>query len=168
MIPTVAQQLSAVRHTIAKTIIPALGESEDFAKEQAHLILASLDWTLDVHESEHLYENVERAEYRELLSRLLELHPSKDGNTLARTVLSETVVQPPTLAETRAQVRRLKESSTALLTDLAKSEARPEAMRLLTAAAHKQSDRELAWCRRTGFPHWTGGNVTEVLVKNEQ
>lgn len=59
MIPTVSQQIFAIRNSMAKTVIPALSPNEKFAAEQANLIVASLDWLLDAHESEHRYEMVE-------------------------------------------------------------------------------------------------------------
>ena len=103
MIPTVSQQLSAIRHTIAKTIIPAINPDDSFAQEQAGLVLASLDWALDVAGSEYRYELVEHGEYREVLDELLALNPSGEVGTRGREVLDRPATATADLEALREQ-----------------------------------------------------------------
>ncbi|WP_250284020.1 MULTISPECIES: hypothetical protein [unclassified Frankia] len=70
MVPTISQQLRGIRSAMVKSIVPALPADDSFVQEQAGLVLATLEWVLDVQESETLYEATERDEYRELLDRL--------------------------------------------------------------------------------------------------
>src|SRR5574340_834289 len=164
MIPTVAQQVSAVRNTIAKTVLPALDPSEPFATEQAGLVLACLDWVLDVQASEHRYESVEHADNRALLAALVDLDPA-EGGTEARGLLTESAEPPPDLVRLREQVRRMKALAARLYDELAAagSPAAESAHRALAEVARRQSERELAWCRMTGFPQGVTQSIAEVL-----
>ncbi|MBD0860360.1 hypothetical protein IA539_03940 [Gordonia sp. zg691] len=164
MIPTVAQQLFAVRNTIEKAVMPAIDTTDGFALEQAGLVLASLDWIMDVQASEYDYERREFAEHRETLSALADL----DRSTLSADdseLLAATDEPPSDLAQLRNQVRKLKaavalayqrssEAGGALATD---------ARRVVAAAAARQTRRELAWCRMTGFPQGDQQPIAEVL-----
>jgi hypothetical protein len=154
MVPTVSQQLRAIRHTLAKTVIPALDPNADFAQEQAGLVLASLDWALDVVGSEHHYEVVERAEYRALLDDLLALDPG-DSASEARKALEETAAIPAELTQLRTDnvnLKRLAERMFVALTDAPGTQEALAARQLLTRSAKRQSERELSWARMTGFP----------------
>lgn len=162
MIPTVTHQLSAVRNTIAKTIIPALGDGDGFAQEQAGLMLACLDWALDVHEHQHRYEQVEHQDYRQLVRDLMALQPDLDlGDDPA--LRDDSAQVPADLEGLRQQTRRLKELGEQAFMALAGGDQSGRARALMTETSTRQSQRELAWCRMTGFPQWTGGHVSEVL-----
>ena len=166
MVPTVSQQLAAIRHTIAKTIMPALDPDADFAQEQAGLVLASLDWAMDVVTSEHRYELVEHDEYRGLLEALVAVEPGGDEAS-ARTAIEAAATPPADLPELRAatvELKRLVEQAFVALTDDAGSPSAQEARRLVTAVARAQSERESAWARMTGFPTNVTGSVGEVLA----
>jgi hypothetical protein len=165
MVPTVAQQLAAIRHTLAKTVIPALDPQAGFAQEQAGLILASLDWALDVGESEHQYELVEHAEYRTLLGDLLELRPG-DGAEEARQALEDTSAMPDDLPLLRAENVRLKRLAERMFVALTSAPGTAEALharQLLTVSARRQTERELSWARMTGFPG-AQPSVSDVLA----
>lgn len=165
VVPSVAQQLAAIRHTIAKTVVPALAADADFAREQAGLVLASLDWAVDVVSSEHRYEVVEHADHRALLASLLELGP--DDAAEARAVLDATAVVPDDLATLCEQTRALKRAGEAafgsLTADGAASATR--ARELMSGVARRQTARELAWARMTGFPKEVPGDVASVLAE---
>lgn len=166
MVPTVNQQLAAIRHTIAKTIMPALDPSADFAQEQAGLILASLDWAMDVVQSEHRYELVEHAEYRTLLEALLALEPGT-GEDEARRAIDAAAIPPADLAALRAatvELKALVQEAFFALTATPDAPGALEARRLVTAVARRQSKRESAWARMTGFPANVDGSVGEVLA----
>jgi hypothetical protein len=165
MVPTVAQQLAAIRHTLAKTVIPALDPDAGFAQEQAGLILASLDWALDVVESEYQYELVEHAEYRTLVRDLLELGPDAGADD-ARQALEETSVTPGDLPSLRAGTVRLKGLAERMFVSLTSAPDTAEALharQLLTVSARRQTERELSWARMTGFPG-AQPSVSEVLA----
>ncbi|MFE5699050.1 hypothetical protein CJ179_15455 [Rhodococcus sp. ACS1] len=163
MIPTVAQQVGAVRNTIAKTVLPALDPSESFAAEQAGLVLACLDWILDVHASEHRYECAEHAENRALLAMLVEFVPAGSGGE-ARELIAESAEPPEDLVRLRAQVRRMKSLVERTYGSLAASGSAGEtASRAVAEVARRQSERELAWCRMTGFPQGVAQSIAEVL-----
>jgi hypothetical protein len=151
MVPTVTQQLAAIRHTIAKSVMPALDPDAGFAQEQAGLVLASLDWALDVVESEHRYEQIEYAEYHELLSALRGEGPVEDA--------------PADLAALRAATIDLKRRSQAAFEAIAAAgddAATADARNQLAAVALRQSERERAWARMTGFPG-ASESVADVL-----
>lgn len=164
-IPTVSQQLSAIRHTVAKTIMPALAADARFAQEQAGLVLASLDWAMDVVESEHRYERVEHAEHRELLRELLALAPAGE----ACEPLDAAAAPPDDLPALREQTRALKrcvEQTFATLTANPDSAEIRQARRLVSAVARRQTERELAWARMTGFPKGAPG-IADVLAAQQ-
>lgn len=174
VVPSVAQQLAAIRHTIAKTIMPALAADADFEREQAGLVLASLDWAMDVVESEHRYEIVEHADYRALLASLLDAAPG-GGPPDAHAALDAAATPPPDLPGLRDQTRALKNAADgtfAFLTDEGTDDAAPDgaheatasrARALVTDVARRQTERELAWTRMTGFPRGARA-VAEVLA----
>ncbi|MFF3572667.1 hypothetical protein [Nocardia jiangxiensis] len=168
MIPTVAQQISAVRTTIAKNVLPALDPNDSFAAEQAGLVLACLDWTLDVHTSEYRYERVEHSDYRALLARLIDLAPTRDAEE-ERAFLSAAAEPPVDLERLREQTRALKEMADrryGILAD-AEPELAQRARQVMAAAAGRQCERELAWCRKTGFPRGADESVAHVLDRQQ-
>lgn len=164
MIPIVAQQIGAVRTTIAKTVLPALDPNDSFAAEQAGLVLACLDWVLDVHQFEYPYERAEHAENRNTLSALAEMDPQIADQV--QELLIETASAPSDLAHVREQVRRLKEAVARSYQVLAAagSPLAAAARRTLADAAARQVARELAWCRMTGFPRGEVPNIAEVVT----
>lgn len=165
MIPTVQQQLFAARNTIAKVVLPAIDPGDSFASEQAGLVLAVLDWVLDVQASEYEYELTELGEYRSALGQLLEL---SDGDTVARAApIDETDLAATDLEGIRAQVRTLKEAVTSTYQAIAESggTAATDASAVLAALSARQTERELSWCRMTGFPQGEQRNITSVLAE---
>lgn len=160
MVPTITQQLEAMRHRFAQTIVPALSPAAEFAQEQAKLMLATFDWLLDTHEYEYRYVVVENNEYRRLLSDLA----GALGDTGApqrlrdevRACLAEQGPAPqeaiaplPQLAEQTRRFKQLAMSVAAALQEGAKANA----VRALVAdCARAQGKRELAFFRKTGFP----------------
>lgn len=155
VVPSVAQQLAAIRHTVAKTLVPALAADADFEREQAGLVLAGLDWAIDVVDAEHRYETVEHADHRALLASLLAVDPDGASATdEARAVLDAAADPPPDLPSLRAQTRALKLAADAALTALsAHGDPTAATARALVAdVARRQTERELAWARMTGFP----------------
>jgi hypothetical protein len=164
MIPTVAQQIGAVRSTIAKNILPALDPDDSFAAEQVGLVLACLDWTLDVQGSEYRYELVEHGDYRDLLGVLVDIAPAPDAEQ-DRALLAATAGAPGDLASLRDRTRALKdmvEHRYGLLADSTPAVAE-QARREMAVVAERQCDRELAWCRMTGFPRGVQEGVAQVL-----
>lgn len=168
MIPNVTQQLSAIRHTIAKVVVPALPADEGFAQEQAGMVLASLDWVMDVVAHEQHYEQLEHAETRALVTDLLALEPA-GGADAARTAVDDAAEAPSDLAGLRAETVALKAAAAELfaaLTATPDTAGHTEARRLMTAASRRQIEREMSWVRMTGFPGDVP-NVGEVLEAQE-
>lgn len=168
MIPTVAQQVGAVRTTIAKTLLPALDPNDAFAAEQGALALACLDWVLDVQASEVFYEVAEHSDYRRALIRLQDLAPAEAGES-ARKLVDTTGVVPDNLDDLREQVRSLKDSVSQMLAVCTESGAdlAEAAQCIVTGVATRQTARELSWCRMTGFPEGQPPNIGEILAKQK-
>ncbi|AEH10036.1 MULTISPECIES: hypothetical protein [Protofrankia] len=167
MIPTISQQLRGIRSAMAKSIVPALPAGDSFVQEQAGLVLATLDWVLDVQESETLYEATERDEYRELLDRLSAL--SSVPATDAHAVPAPDPSAIPDLALLRVETQALKVAVDARFTAIAadgSAEDRAAARELLVGVAARQSVREQAWFRMTGFPSEVHGDIRSVLTGN--
>lgn len=168
MIPNVSQQLNAIRHTIEKVVVPAIDADNGFAQEQAGLVLASLDWVMDVVAHEQHYERLEHEDTRALVSNLLALAPSA-GADEARAAVEAAASPPADLLALREQGIELKRCANLLfgaLTETPDTPGRTEARRLVSAAARRQSDRERAWTRMTGFPG-AQPSVGEVLAAQE-
>lgn len=160
MIPTVDQQLFAIRNTVAKVVLPAIDPADGFAIEQAGLVLACLDWAMDVQASEFRYELVEHGASRDTLRALLELADDPD----AQALLDETEIAQPDLAGIRDQGRQLKEAVAQRFEALCEQPGlRDPARRILTDAARDQAQRELSWCRKTGFPQGPPADIASVL-----
>ncbi|GLZ48144.1 hypothetical protein Acsp06_43290 [Actinomycetospora sp. NBRC 106375] len=161
MIPTVTQQLRAMRVRLEETVVPALRDDAGFAREQALLMMATLDWLTDTHEHEYRYQVTENAEYRAVVRELA----SDDAE--ARTVLDRPAPSPADvavpLADVAEQNRLLKDivarAHAAAVQDPA---TRGRAHDLVAAVARRQRDRELSWYRMTGFPGARSG-IADVL-----
>lgn len=166
MVPSIAQQLQSLSKALAETIIPALPEDAGFAREQAGLSLATLGWLADVQAHAYRWEVAENAEYRALLQELAALDAG--GSDGVRELLAtppppahEALPAPEDLA---AQNAALKEESGRLFTQLAGAdgETRERATQLLSGVSQRQSTREQAWFRMTGFTG-SGPGVGDVL-----
>jgi len=173
MVPTVAQQLRGLSAALTKAVIPALDPADGFAQEQAGLVLATLNWVLDVHESEYPYEVVENEEYRGLLTRLAEL-PVGMADAELETALKAAGgegppagAEPPPLAALRSQTQRYKELADRTYAVMVAGGAPEDAARareLMLDVARRQSRREQAWFRMTGFPADVEGDIASVLA----
>jgi hypothetical protein len=168
VMPTIAQQLAGIRNTMSKVVIPGLDPGDRFAQEQAGLIVATLNWILDVQGSEYLYEATENAEYRALLPRLAATAVGSEHEAKAtelRTV-AEDGAALPTLDALRAHTRRAKALVDEFYTALAGSGdgGTPAARGFVLGAAREQSRRDQSWFRMTGFPKDVEGDIASVLV----
>jgi hypothetical protein len=154
MIPSVAQQLLAVRRTLAATVVPAIAPGESFALEQAGLILATIDRVLDVQASEYRYDVLEHRDATALSDALGALQ----GVAPTDAPVPE---DPEELhAGTLDAKRRAEERFRALLD----TERADDARALMGTAARRATQRELAAARMTGFPRAVG-SIGEVLAR---
>ena len=161
MIPTITQQLKALKIRVEESLIPELPESAKFAREQAALIVTTLDWMLDTHEHAYRYEVVENTEYRELLEAMLarNVDASVDPDLLsdARLLLQEKGPERNEAAiplqHVLEQNRRLKKVSLGIYTALsAEGGSRANPTRdLVSAVSQRQGRREIAFFRKTGW-----------------
>jgi hypothetical protein len=163
MIPTIAQQLQALKIRMVETILPALPLDAAFAHEQANLMVATLDWLLDTHEHQYHYEVVENAEYRHLLTNLVSNPELKGADeniiTSVHEVLSEDgpaindAIIP--LNKIIDQNRKMKEL-TERLYDVCRihpnKEVAKQAQIQLAKLAERQAKLETSFFRMTGFP----------------
>ncbi|MCU1691585.1 MAG: hypothetical protein JWM64_676 [Frankiales bacterium] len=157
MTPTVTQQLEAMRTTMERVVLPALPADAKFALEGAALVHATLNWLVDVHESEFRYELDEAADYRRLLGQLAEL-----GAVDAALLAEAPAGADGDLGAVRAQSRRLKEAAVTAALDVGGA-----ARGLLLDVADRQSAREQAWFRMTGFTSTDkAGGIAEVLASS--
>lgn len=172
MMPTVAQQLAGIRNTMTKVVIPGLDPTDRFAQEQAGLIVATLNWILDVQGSEYTYEAVENAEYRRTLATLADIEVAPEHAARAAE-LRAAANSPgsagdnlPTLDALAAQTRRFKalidEHYTAL--SAAGDPAVHEAKDAVLAVARSGARRDQSWFRMTGFPKEVEGDIASVLA----
>lgn len=166
MVPTTEQKLRSVRHTIATTVLPAIGADERFAKEQAGLVLATLDWILDVQASEYRYEVVEHGDATALVQDLTALSNATAGTTQG-TDAEPAPVLPADLGELRALVLAAKQEAEERFAALVDTERTDAAWALMSAAAKRQSAREVAAARMTGFPK-SPASLAEVLADQER
>lgn len=159
MVPTVTQQLEAMRRRFAETIIPALPQDADFAQEQAKLMLATFDWLLDTHEHQYRYVVVENNLYRRLLAELAAL----GGRGLPEPLCADVracLAEPGPAAEEAStplprledQNRRIKQLAMTMAGALQDGADAGAARALVAECAHAQGKRELAFFRKTGFP----------------
>ena len=162
MIPTIAQQLQALKVRMVETILPALPSDAAFAHEQANLMVATLDWMLDTHEHQYRYEVVENAEYRQLLTKLVSLVArDADDNiiTSVHEVLSEVGPAPTDAIIPMNQIinqnRKMKEITEQLYDVLCvhpNKEVAKQAQIQLAKLAERQAKLETSFFRMTGFP----------------
>lgn len=161
MIPTVTQQLRSMRARLEETVVPALPAEAGFAREQALLMLATLDWLVDTHEHEYRYQVVENHEYREVVAAL----DADSAGVIDRPAPSPEDVAVP-LDEIAEQNRLLKDLVAQAHASAARDPgARDRAHDLVSGVARRQRDRELAWYRMTGFPGTQPG-IADVLDTN--
>jgi hypothetical protein len=161
MIPTIAQQLQAIKVRMEETIVPELPAEAKFAREQASFIVTTLDWLLATHEHAYRYEVVENDTYRKLIASMLDRVAGSEVDAVlladARTALQESGPSPDEavipLRVVLAQNRRLKQAAMALYsaqTERHGSTSNP--MRdLLATVALSQGQRELSFFRKTGW-----------------
>ncbi|RNL67150.1 hypothetical protein [Zhongshania marina] len=156
MTPTVNQQLASMKASLERSVIPALPAEARFAQEQAGMIAATLAWLIDVQEFELRYELQEAADYHQLLADLAEI----DGVEIAGELLSTPLLSADSsLAEIRKQSRELKQAAIAAAIKL---DGRADAK--LLAVARRQSEREQAWFRMTGFTSSPApGGIADVI-----
>lgn len=163
MVPDVTQVLAALRHQIAKTVLPALPADEGFAQEQAGLVLASLDWLVEVQRFETDYTLVERADMSALLAGLLELGVD---DAEAEQALADTADAPGDVTTVRAQAALLRTAATRVHAAALRDEVRAERARVLwDRAATRQLEREASWFRMTGFPVGADQAIDFVLAR---
>jgi len=172
MMPTVAQQLAGIRNAMTKVVIPGLDPTDRFAQEQAGLIVATLNWILDVQGSEYTYEAVENAQCRSALQALagIEVSPENADRAAAlRAAAQSPGAAPadlPTLDALRAQNRQFKAlldeyyAALAAAGDPAVNEARD----ILLTTARQLARRDQSWFRMTGFPKEVEGDIATVLA----
>ncbi|MGQ0623448.1 MAG: hypothetical protein ACT4PP_02145 [Sporichthyaceae bacterium] len=169
MILTINQQLAGIRNAMTKVVIPGLDPTQIFAQEQAGLIVATLNWILDVQGSEYSYEATEHAENRALLVALAHTVRGETHAELAdelRTAASaDPGAAPAHLEGLRAQTREFKvlaeRAYEAMVAGADPGLSQARALMLDAAAA--QCRREQAWFRMTGFPTEVAGSIDEVL-----
>jgi hypothetical protein len=173
MIPTVTQQLTGIRAAMAKVILPAVDPDDSFAQEQAGLVLATLDWLLDVHESEYVYVATELAEHHDLVTSLARLSLSSHDAELA-TEIDAALEKPAAcggllpLALVEERGRLLKGLADRAFRAIAAHGSADDALRareLVSRVARNQRDRELAWFRMTGFTT-ADGDIASVLASS--
>lgn len=163
MIPTVTQQLEAMRDTMARFVLPSIPAEDRFATEQATLILGSINWMIDVNESQAAYELQEQADQHTLAEGLLAL--GLDGVDALAALKAELSARPAVtapLSELREHNRALKALSAATL-EAAHGEAAKKAVALFRVAAERQVAREQAYGRMTGLAKQATGSVEDVL-----
>ncbi|PZF61813.1 hypothetical protein DEI81_10485 [Curtobacterium sp. MCBD17_013] len=171
MIPSVAQQLLAVRRTMATTVLPAIDPAQPFAAEQAGLILATLDRVLDVQASEYRYDVVEHADAT-ALERALAALGSADappagadtGDVRDADSDSDDTEVPDDLDELRASTTAAAKRAERRFRDLLTTDRADAARALMAHAARRSTERELAAARMTGFPRAVG-SIAEVLAR---
>jgi hypothetical protein len=172
MMPTVAQQLAGIRNTMTKVVIPGLDPTDRFAQEQAGLIVATLNWILDVQGSEYTYEAVENVEYRRALAALADIEVAPEHAARAAG-LREAANAPgvagadlPTLDAIRAQTRRYKDLVDEYYSALSAGgdPAAGEAKDVVLGVARSGARRDQSWFRMTGFPKEVEGDVASVLA----
>ncbi|MGH8997988.1 MAG: hypothetical protein ACRDY7_01195 [Acidimicrobiia bacterium] len=173
--PTVTAQLASMATAMERVVLPALPADAIFAREQAGLVWATLNWLVDVHASEYRYEAAEGDDYRALLGALLALDGADGSSEVPevpemRAVLDEPVAGtgPTTgdLVAVRDQTRRMKALAVGFLASSGDigPELRRGARELVMGVAERQVRREQAWFRMTGFPQDVPGDIAAVLA----
>jgi hypothetical protein len=161
MIPSVAQQLQAVRRTLAEAVVPAIDPAESFAREQAGLIIATLDRVLDVQASEYRYDLLEHADATALV-RALDALDAPDASAHHADDDTGPDPVPGDLDALRAATLAAKQRAELRFRALLDSEHADDARALMGVAGRRSTERELAAARMTGFPREVG-SIAEVL-----
>ncbi|WP_158937395.1 hypothetical protein [Burkholderia sp. S171] len=161
MNPTVAQQLQSMKLRMEETIIPEINEDATFAREQAAFIVMTLDWLMQTHEHQYRYEVVENAEYRALVSRMLDASGDLPNDEALRAQVQHVLREPGPapqeavirLSELIGQNRRLKQLTAQIFNALCRrSTSDADAARaLIGGVSINQGNRELAFFKGTGF-----------------
>lgn len=164
MLPTIPESLTALRRRMAETVIPALPD-DPFVQEQSALMLATIDWLLDVQPHEVAYEVVENEDYRGLTAALAGLLPDGERgraqerlDAITRTAHVPSIADVPRVAEAVEQNRELKALAGELFTAItrdgvaADDSAAGKAKAQMVEVARRQERRERAFYRMTGFP----------------
>lgn len=151
MLPAVPELLTALKTRMAETIVPALPEDAVFAQEQAGLMLATLDWLIDVQAYQYQYEVVENGDYLGLLGALREV--LGDAGTAGAADDEEPLPSAAIvdLDGLRERNRRLKARAGELYAQVGPDQADRARLRLADVA-RRQERRERAFYRMTGFP----------------
>ncbi|HVV07933.1 hypothetical protein [Amycolatopsis sp.] len=167
MIPTVTQQLEAIRRRLAETVVPELPESAEFAHEQVLLIDAALGFLIETHEHEYRYAVVEHHDYRTVLGELARL-----GGTTDRPVLdaldesgpgeTDAVIPLPELTERTRTMKVLVERLYRRLS----ADGVAGANELMADLAARQVGREASWFRQAGFTLPGSAHIGSVLEMN--
>ncbi|WP_037140333.1 hypothetical protein [Rhodococcoides fascians] len=159
MIPTVTQQLQALRRRVSETLMPALPETAKFANEQAKLVVSTIDFLIDTHEHEYRYEVLENIEYRQLVASLT----AHKADASAEEILGERGPAPSDAAIKLERIvdqnRRLKDTARRLDAEASvnpESDSAVQANSLVAELAQRQVARELSWYRLSGFPDSPG------------
>lgn len=176
MLPSVTEQLRAIKFRLEETIIPEIPEASEFARDQANFILATLSWILEINEHQYRYEVVENREYREGLSLLLNLAKnSSEGECLrdhAERLLASEGPEADEglipLASVESQNRQLKKLVAEMYKGLV--EQHPDkaegARSILKALALRQGERDRAFYRKTGYLESTT-SLADILYKKK-
>ncbi|MDT7551942.1 MAG: hypothetical protein QOI16_478 [Pseudonocardiales bacterium] len=155
MIPSVTQQLEAIKRTLVASVAPELPAEAAFARQQVLLIGAALDFLIECHAHEYRYAVVENVEYRTLLNELAgrAAVPRIDAtDTLAEEgpAPGDAQLQLRTITE---QTRRMKVLCEQLYADVAADAGGdlPAVLDLQARTAERQVEREASWYRLAGF-----------------
>lgn len=155
MIPTVTQQLEAIRRRLTETVVPALPESAHFAHEQVLLIDATLGSLIECHEHEYRYAVVEYQDYRTTLAEFAQMIASDEREVI--DILDEdgpSVTEAATpLHVITEKTRRMKVVTDQLYQRLSGRSAGGDssAAALMARLAARQVERESSWFRQAGF-----------------
>lgn len=174
MLPSVADQLRAIKCRLEETIIPEIPEESKFARDQADFILTTLSWILEVNEHQYRYEVVENREYREGLSLLLNLaKDTSEGKCLpghAERLLAsegpgveEGLIPLTSLEAQNRQLRKLVAEMYRGLVDQHPDKAE-EARSILKVLALRQGERDRAFYRKTGYLE-SATSLGDILYK---
>lgn len=161
MIPTLEQQLRAIKVRLEESILPEIPREAKFAREQASFIVTTLEWLVDTHKHAYRYEVVENAEYRTLLQQMMQRPGFSSAEAplldVARAALQEKGPAPDEasmpLDDVLQQNRRLKSAAMTLYTALSErcgSSDNPT-RDLMAAVSMNQARREVAFFRKTGW-----------------
>jgi hypothetical protein len=162
MLPAVSEALEALKTRMSETIIPALPSEAAFEHEQAGLMLATLDWLIDVQSKNYLYEVVEHEEYLRLLESFCEvIGDDDDGRETvqqarevigsATRVSSADLVDLDDLASRTRQLKSLAGELFAIIAVRSGAESLRNARQTLATVAQRQERRDKAFYRMTGF-----------------